>query len=77
MYSELNMKLEIAHKGVLRLHKINSILKQLYSEQKKMKSKVRGLKVTFDKENGDVEYILEKLGENGEQVDKERSEALA
>ncbi|EGW37003.1 hypothetical protein [Desulfosporosinus sp. OT] len=86
MNLEINEKIEQTQRGIARLHKIDSILKQLESEQDNLESKASGLKVILEKENYDVEKLEHKsvnsifysiLGSLDEHVEKERREALA
>lgn len=86
MYLELNEKIEENQRGIVRLHKIDSILKQLELEQENLERKASELKVLLEKENDDVEKLEHKsvasvfysiLGSLDEHVEKERREALA
>jgi len=86
MNLEINEKIEQTLRGIARLHKIDSILKQLELEQDNLESKESGLKVILEKENYDVEKLEHKsvasvfysiLGSLDEHVEKERREALA
>ncbi|MCB8815446.1 hypothetical protein [Desulfosporosinus shakirovi] len=86
MNLEINEKLEQTQRGIARLHRIDSILKQLELEQDNLESKESGLKVILEKENYDAERLEHKsvasvfysiLGSLNEHVEKERREALA
>ena len=86
MNLEINEKIERTQRGIARLHKIDSILKQLELEQDNLESKESGLKVILENENYDVEKLEHKsvasvfysiLGSLDEHVEKERREALA
>lgn len=86
MNLEINENIEQTQRGIARLHKIDSILKQLELEQDNLESKESGLKVILEKENYDVEKLEHKsvatvfysiLGSLDEHVEKERREALA
>jgi len=85
MNSEINEKIERTQRGIARLHKIDSILKQLELELDNLGSKESELKVILEKENYDVEKLEHKsvasvfysiLGSLDEHVEKERREAL-
>lgn len=86
MYTEINQQLEEAQQGIYRLHKIDSMLKELREGQLSLEGKLSELKAVLDKENIDVKK-LEKmsitnifysvLGNIGEHLEKERREALA
>jgi hypothetical protein len=86
MYSEINEKIEQSQRGIARLHKIDSILKQLTSEQEVLVLKKSDLKRILEKENNDLERLEKKsvaslfysiLGSLDEHVEKERKEALS
>jgi hypothetical protein len=86
MNSVINKKIEQAQQGIARLLKIDSMIKRLESEQEELRSKEIKNKAILEKENYDVEKIEGKsiasvfysmLGRLDEQVEKERSEALA
>lgn len=83
---EINEKIEQAQRGIARLHKIDSMLKQLELEQESLRRKESELEVILEKENDDVEKLEHKsiaslfysiLGRLDEHVEKERREALA
>lgn len=83
---EINEKIEQAQRGIARLHKIDSMLKQLELEQESLRRKESELEVILEKENDDIEKLEHKsiaslfysiLGRLDEHVEKERSEALA
>jgi len=82
----MDEKIKQAQEGIARLHKIDSILKELESEQEKLVCKQSELKVILEKENNDLEKYEGKslasifysiLGSLEEHVEKERKEALA
>ncbi len=84
--TEVNEKIKQAQEGIARLHKIDSMLKELESEQEKLVCKQSELKVILDNENHDLEKYEGKsiasifysiLGSLEEHVEKERKEALA
>lgn len=86
MNSEMNEKIERTQRGIARLHKIDSILKQMELEQENLASKESDLKVILGKENYDVEKLEHKsvasvfysiLDSLDKHVEKERREALA
>lgn len=79
-------KIKQAQEGIARLHKIDSMLKELESEQEKLVCKQSELKVILEKENNDLEKYEGKsiasifysiLGSLEEHVKQERKEALA
>lgn len=86
MNAELNDQLRKAQQGVSRLHKIDSILKNLELEVEELQKKENQLKKIADKEKYDVEK-LEKmsltakfysmLGTLEEHMEKERRESLS
>ncbi len=86
MYQEINQQIEEARQKVFRRDKLNAMLNELRSQKKELENRVVELKSTLDQENEDVEKLEEKglthvfysmLGKLGEQVEKERKEALA
>jgi len=86
MYTEINRQLEEAQQGVRRLHKIDSMLKNLQGEQLSLERKVSELKDILDKEDFDVKKLegnslagifYSILGRLEEHVEKEQREALA
>lgn len=86
MYQEINEKMKQAQQGIARLHKIESMLKGLESEQKTLERKTSNLKAILDKEKCDVDKLentsiasvfYSVLGSLDEKVEKERREALA
>ncbi|MDF2906745.1 MAG: hypothetical protein K0R34_2066 [Herbinix sp.] len=86
MYQEINQQLEEAHQQVFRRNKLSAMLEELRGQQKELVKQVEELKSTLDQENEDVEKLEAKslthlfysvLGKLGEQVEKERREALA
>ncbi|AHF06136.1 hypothetical protein [Desulfitobacterium metallireducens] len=86
MHSEINEKIEQTQRGIVRLHKLDSILKQLELEQENLRQKESELKGILEKESYDVEKLEHMsiasvfysiLGNLDEHVDKERREALA
>lgn len=86
MYSEINEKIEKSQQGIARLRKINSILKELESEQEDLLQKESDLKRVLKKEDYDLEKLEKKsiaslfysiLGSLDEHVEKERREALS
>ena len=86
MYQEMNEKIRQAQQGVARLHKIDSMLKELELEQEMLEGKTSSLKAVMEKETYDVEKLENKsiasvfysiLGSLDEHVEKERKEALA
>ena len=86
MYTEINRQLEEAQQGIYRLRKIASMLKDLRDEERALELKLSELKGIWDKENIDVQKLekmslagvfLSILGRLQEQVEKEKSEALA
>ncbi len=86
MYQEINQQIEAARQKVFRRDKLNAMLTELRSQKKELEKRVEELKSSLDQENEDVERLEEKglthlfysmLGKLGEQVEKERKEALA
>lgn len=86
MYREINEKIKQAQQGLLRLHKIDSMIKELELRQEALSLKTDELKATMEKENGDVEKLehtsiaslfYSMLGNLDERVEKERKEVLA
>lgn len=86
MNSVINEKIEQAQQGIARLHKIDSMIQHLKSEQSQLENKAAELKAILEKENYDVEKIENRsiasvfysmLGKLEEQVEKERREALS
>lgn len=86
MNHELNERLELAQQGLKRLHKVETMLKELESELQTLEKHEKELKKVLEKENFDVEKLENKgftaflyslLGTLDERIDKERSEALA
>lgn len=86
MYSEINSQMKQAQEGINRLHKIESMLKQLESDRTILESKERELKAIMEKEELDAEklentsivtVIYSILGSLDEHAKRERGEALA
>lgn len=86
MYTEINRRLEEAQQGIYRLHKIDSMLKDLRDEKLSLESKLSELEDVLDKENLDVKKLEKKslanifysvLGSLEEHIEKEQREALA
>ena len=86
MYQELNEKIKQAQQGIARLHKVNSMLAALESEQKTILDKTNMLKGIMEKEKSDVEKLENTsitsvfysiLGSLDTHIDEERKEALA
>lgn len=86
MNSEISGNIERTQRGIARLHKIDSILKQLELEQADLGRKESELKSILEKENYDVKKLEHKsvasvfyliLGSLDEHVEKERREALS
>ena len=85
MYTEINIKLEEAQKGIYRLKKIESMINELEIEQKNLKNKVSKLKDILEKENEDVDKLSKKsfasifystIGKLDDKLEKEQQEAL-
>ena len=85
MYTEINIKLEEAQKGIYRLKKIESMINELQIEQKNLKNKVSKLKDILEKENEDVDKLSKKsfasifystIGKLDDKLEKEQQEAL-
>jgi len=86
MFTEINIKLEEAQKGIYRIKKIDSMLNELRSEQENLKNKVFKLKNTLAKENSDVDKLNKKslasifysvIGKLEGRLEEEEREALA
>ncbi len=86
MYSELNAKMEKAQKGISRLKKIDSMLKELKDERNQLKKKETELKSILVKENYDVEKLNKKglatifysvVGKLDDKLEEEQREAIA
>lgn len=86
MYREINERIKQAQQGLSRLHKIDSMIKELELRQGTLSLKTDELKAIMEKENGDVEKLehtniaslfYSMLGNLDERVEKERKEALA
>lgn len=86
MNHEINKRLELAHNGLARLRKVETMLKELQSELQILKKHRIELKKIMNKENIDVEKLEREglaaffyylIGKFDERIDKERSEALA
>ncbi|WMJ76169.1 MULTISPECIES: hypothetical protein [unclassified Sedimentibacter] len=86
MYSELNEKMEKAQKGMNRLKKIDSMLKELKDERNQLKKKETELKSILVKENDDVEKLNKKglasifysvVGKLDDKLEEEQREAIA
>jgi DNA repair exonuclease SbcCD ATPase subunit len=86
MYQEMNQQLEEAQQKVFRRNKLSAMLKELREQQRVLVDRVEELKSLLEKENEDVDNLEAKslthlfysvLGKLGEQVEKERREALA
>ena len=86
MYQEMNQQLEEAQQKVFRRNKLSAMLKELREQQRVLVDRVEELKTLLEKENEDVDKLEAKnlthlfysvLGKLGEQVEKERREALA
>lgn len=86
MYTEINRRLEEAQQGIRRLRKIDSMLKDLRSEQLSLECKLSELKDALDKEDLDVKKFEKSslagifysvFGNLEERVKKEKGEALA
>jgi len=84
--TEVDEKIRKAQEGIARLHKIDSMLRELESEQEKLVCKQSELQVIMEKEDHDVEkyegmslasIFYSILGSLEEHVQKERKEALA
>lgn len=86
MNHDLNERLELAQQGLKRLHKVDTMLKELQSELQTLEEQEIEQKKVLEKENIDVEKLENKgftaffyslIGNLDERLDKERSEALA
>ncbi len=86
MYQEINQQLEDAQQQVFRRNKLSAMLTELREQQKVLTDRVEELKNILEKEQEDVDKLENKslthlfysaLGKLGEQVEKEREEALA
>ncbi len=86
MYEEINRQLEEAMQKVCRRKKLCSMLEEMTVRQESLKQKLAECQAILDKENADVDQLEKKslphlfytmLGKLGEQVEKERKEALA
>ncbi len=86
MYQEINQQLEEAQQRIFRRNKLSSMLNELQGQQKELTKKMEELKNTLEQEMKDVDQLETKslthlfysvLGKLGEQVEKERREALA
>jgi hypothetical protein len=86
MYQDINKQLEEAQQQIFRKNKLKAILEELHGQQKELSDKVEKLKTSLNKESEDVVKLEAKslthlfysvLGKLEEQVEKERSEALA
>ena len=86
MYQEINQQLEEAQQQIFRRNKLSAMLAELREQQKELTKREEELNNILEKENEDVEKLEAKslthlfysaLGKLGEQIDKERKEALA
>ncbi|MGI1658809.1 MAG: hypothetical protein ACRKFN_07535 [Desulfitobacterium sp.] len=86
MNRELNDKLQLAQQGLVRLHKIDAMLKELEAELQELQAHEYELKRTLEKENIDVEKLQNRglaaffysiIGSLDERIEKERNEVLA
>jgi len=86
MNTDINERLHQAQWGIMRLHKIDSILKQLKSEQMKLARQEHELKAVLSKEYDDIQKLENTslisifysiLGSLDEHVEKERKDILA
>jgi hypothetical protein len=86
MYSEINSQMKQAREGINRLHKIESMLKQLESDRNVLESKEGELRAIMEKEELDAEKLentsivtifYSLLGSLDERTQRERGEALA
>ncbi|MFZ7133294.1 MAG: hypothetical protein ACOWWR_13160 [Eubacteriales bacterium] len=85
-YAALNQQIENAQRGVARLSKIESMLKELQNEHQRLEKKVKEIKPLLDKEKLDVEKLENNnltsvfysiLGNLEEHMEKEHQEYLA
>ena len=86
MYEEINQQLEELQEQLFRQQKLRSMIEELKKQRIVLDDKVKEYKSILDKENEDVNKLEGKslahlfylvLGKMGEQVEKERREALA
>jgi hypothetical protein len=86
MYEEINQQLEEAQQQIFRQKKLMTMLEELKKQRLALADKVKELQGILEKENEDVDKLEGKslahmfysvLGKIGEQVEKERKEALA
>lgn len=86
MYQELNQQMEAAQQQIFRRKKLSAMLEELQRQQQELMIRIDELKNTLNKENEDVDKLEHQsishlffsvLGKLGEQVEKERMEALA
>ena len=86
MYSEINDRLEEARKKISKLNKIDSMLKELRSDESELNHKVYELKSVLDKESLDVEKLSKTniasifysiTGKLNDKLEKEQREALS
>ena len=86
MYSEINDQMKKSQEGISRLHKIESMLKQLESNREIFEGKVSEQKAIMEKEKFDADKLENTsivtvfysiLGSLDERAKKERGEALA
>ncbi|OPJ54772.1 hypothetical protein [Clostridium oryzae] len=85
-HNDINLKLQNAQQGIMRLNKIDAMLEQLKDEQKELEKRTNELKKILQKESKDVQKIENKsikyvfysiLGTVDEHIDKELKEELA
>ena len=86
MFEEMNQQLEEVQQQLFRQQKLRSMTEELKNQRTVLEDKVKEYKCILDKENKDVDKLEGKglahlfysaLGKMGEQVEKERQEALA
>ena len=86
MYSEINDRLEEAQQKISKLNKIDSMLKELRSDESELNHKVYELKSVLDKESLDVEKLSKTnlasifysiTGKLNDKLEKEQREALS
>ncbi len=86
MYQEINQQLEEAQQQVFRRNKLSAMITELREQQKVLVDRVEDSKNVLEQEQEDVDRLENKslthlfysvLGKLGDQVEKERGEALA
>ncbi len=86
MYNDINQEMEELQQQIFRRNKLKNMLAELRNQRRTASDKTDELKHSLDQENEDVEKLESKnlthlfysvLGKLGEQVEKEKQEALA